>query len=134
MSRTGFVWHELYMWHDTGSGTSELPSGGWLEPHVHAENPDTKRRLKNLLDATGLIDRLVPLPPREATVEEICRVHDPVYVERIRELSAGRGGEAGSETPFGGMGISGIGREGGDYALDFYSDLKTLQILEGSAS
>ena len=34
--------------------------------------------------------------------------------------------------PFGGMGISGIGREGGDYALDFYSELKTLQILEGS--
>jgi acyl-CoA reductase-like NAD-dependent aldehyde dehydrogenase len=33
--------------------------------------------------------------------------------------------------PFGGIGISGIGREGGDYALDFYSDLKTLQILEG---
>lgn len=36
--------------------------------------------------------------------------------------------------PFGGMGISGIGREGGDYALDFYSDLKTLQILEGSVA
>ena len=34
--------------------------------------------------------------------------------------------------PFGGVGISGIGREGGDYALDFYSDLKALQILEGS--
>ncbi|MFN8186399.1 MAG: aldehyde dehydrogenase [Gaiellales bacterium] len=36
--------------------------------------------------------------------------------------------------PFGGMGVSGIGREGGDYALDFYSDLKTLQILEGTTS
>jgi acyl-CoA reductase-like NAD-dependent aldehyde dehydrogenase len=36
--------------------------------------------------------------------------------------------------PFGGCGISGIGREGGDYALDFYSDLKTLQILDGSVS
>ncbi len=36
--------------------------------------------------------------------------------------------------PFGGIGISGIGREGGDYALDFYSDLKTLQILEGSTA
>jgi betaine-aldehyde dehydrogenase/5-carboxymethyl-2-hydroxymuconic-semialdehyde dehydrogenase len=36
--------------------------------------------------------------------------------------------------PFGGAGISGIGREGGNYALDFYSDLKTLQILEGSVS
>ncbi len=34
--------------------------------------------------------------------------------------------------PFGGFGISGIGREGGDYAIDFHSDLKVLQILEGS--
>ena len=42
----------------------------------------------------------------------------------IRDLTA----------PFGGCGISGIGREGGDYALDFHSDLKTLQILEGSVS
>jgi betaine-aldehyde dehydrogenase/5-carboxymethyl-2-hydroxymuconic-semialdehyde dehydrogenase len=42
----------------------------------------------------------------------------------IRDLTA----------PFGGIGISGIGREGGDYALDFYSDLKTLQILEGTTA
>ena len=42
----------------------------------------------------------------------------------VRDLSA----------PFGGCGISGIGREGGDYALDFHSDLKTLQILEGSTA
>ena len=40
----------------------------------------------------------------------------------IRDLTA----------PFGGVGASGIGREGGDYALDFHSDLKSLQILEGS--
>ena len=42
----------------------------------------------------------------------------------IRDLTA----------PFGGCGISGIGREGGDYALDFYSDLKSLQILEGTTN
>ena len=42
----------------------------------------------------------------------------------IRDLTA----------PFGGCGISGIGREGSDYALDFHSDLKTLQILEGSTA
>jgi acyl-CoA reductase-like NAD-dependent aldehyde dehydrogenase len=42
----------------------------------------------------------------------------------IRDLTA----------PFGGVGISGIGREGGDYALDFYSDLKSLQILEGTVA
>ena len=36
--------------------------------------------------------------------------------------------------PFGGCGISGIGREGGDYALDFHSDLKTFQVLDGSTT
>jgi betaine-aldehyde dehydrogenase/5-carboxymethyl-2-hydroxymuconic-semialdehyde dehydrogenase len=34
--------------------------------------------------------------------------------------------------PFGGCKISGIGREGGDYALDFYSELKTYQVKEGT--
>lgn len=36
--------------------------------------------------------------------------------------------------PFGGIGSSGIGREGGHYALEFHADLKTLQILEGSCA
>ena len=36
--------------------------------------------------------------------------------------------------PFGGIGISGIGREGGDFALDFYSDLKTFQVKEGTTN
>jgi betaine-aldehyde dehydrogenase/5-carboxymethyl-2-hydroxymuconic-semialdehyde dehydrogenase len=36
--------------------------------------------------------------------------------------------------PFGGCGISGIGREGGDHALDFHSDLKTLMILDDTTS
>lgn len=34
--------------------------------------------------------------------------------------------------PFGGTGISGIGREGGDHALEFHSDLKTLMTLNDS--
>lgn len=34
--------------------------------------------------------------------------------------------------PFGGCGISGIGREGGEHALEFHSDLKTLVILDDS--
>jgi len=42
----------------------------------------------------------------------------------VRDLSA----------PFGGIGISGIGREGGDYALDFYSDLKTYQVKEDTTN
>ena len=42
----------------------------------------------------------------------------------VRDLSA----------PFGGLGISGLGREGGNYALDFHSDLKTLQIRNSDES
>ena len=42
----------------------------------------------------------------------------------IRDLTA----------PFGGFGISGIGREGGDYGIDFHSDLKTFQIMDNSLS
>src|SRR3990172_6958230 len=34
--------------------------------------------------------------------------------------------------PFGGCRISGIGREGGDYALDFHSELKTVQVKQGT--
>ena len=36
--------------------------------------------------------------------------------------------------PFGGCGISGIGREGGDWALDFHGDVKTLMILDDSVA
>ena len=36
--------------------------------------------------------------------------------------------------PFGGIGISGIGREGGDYALDFCSDLKTFQVKQSTTT
>jgi betaine-aldehyde dehydrogenase/5-carboxymethyl-2-hydroxymuconic-semialdehyde dehydrogenase len=45
-----------------------------------------------------------------------------VNTHLVRDLTA----------PFGGAGISGIGREGGDYALDFHSDLKTVQVAEGT--
>ncbi len=36
--------------------------------------------------------------------------------------------------PFGGCGISGIGREGGDHALDFHSEVKTVMILNDTTS
>ncbi|MCY7302857.1 MAG: class II histone deacetylase [Thermoleophilia bacterium] len=99
--RTALVWHERMMWHDTGSGVSELPAGGWLEPGEHSENPATKRRFKNLLDATGLTDRLLLLRPEPASPEALMRVHPEEYLTRIKELSSGRGGDAGSESPFG---------------------------------
>ena len=105
---TGFVWHERMMWHDTGrqAGISFSDAAGWLEPDSrHVESVETKRRFRNLLEVSGLLDSLVTIRPRPATVEEVCRYHTPAYVERIRRESAGHGGNAaGSDddvVPFG---------------------------------
>lgn len=99
---TGWLWDERYMWHDTGYGAGPLSAGGPIEPGLaHAEAPETKRRFRNLVDASGLLDRLVPLRPRPATDAELRRLHAPEYVARVRELSGGRGGLAGEITPFG---------------------------------
>jgi acetoin utilization deacetylase AcuC-like enzyme len=98
---TGFVYHELYMWHDTGRAALWHPAGLTVEPDLNAENADTKRRMRNLLEVSGLLEHLVPLKPRAATALELVRVHAGDYVARIREQSARRGGDAGDGTPFG---------------------------------
>jgi acetoin utilization deacetylase AcuC-like enzyme len=98
---TGFVWDERYMWHDTGSAAAFLPAGGPIQPDTHAENPAPKRRLRNLLDVSGVLDTLTTIEPRHATPEELLRFHTADYVDEIAEQSAESGGDAGDLTPFG---------------------------------
>jgi acetoin utilization deacetylase AcuC-like enzyme len=105
--RTGFVWHELFMWHDTGPLAGVLPAGnGILEPDEPSEHPATKRRIKNLLDVTGLTEQLVSIKPRPATEAEVGAVHDRDYIAAIQTMSRSSGGDAclgrpGGATPFG---------------------------------
>jgi acetoin utilization deacetylase AcuC-like enzyme len=101
---TGFLWDERYAWHDTGTGSGFMSAGGLVEPEMHGESPATKRRFRNLLDVTGLLDQCVALRPRPATDEEILRLHTPDYVQRIKELSAAGGGDGGELAPFGANG------------------------------
>jgi acetoin utilization deacetylase AcuC-like enzyme len=98
---TGFVWHELYMWHDTGTGALVMPASLTVQPLGHVESAEGKRRIRNLLEVSGLMDHLVQLRPRPATEAEILRLHTTEYVERIKKMSSEMGGEAGEETPFG---------------------------------
>jgi acetoin utilization deacetylase AcuC-like enzyme len=94
--RTGLVWDERYMWHDPGAGAAVERAGGWIEPGMLMdETPATKRRLRNLVDAAGLLPHLVPIAPRPATVEELLRFHTPEYVERVRTMSEANGGSVG---------------------------------------
>jgi acetoin utilization deacetylase AcuC-like enzyme len=98
---TGLVWHELYMWHDTGTAAWVMPPGLTVEPLKHIENADGKRRLRNLVEVSGLLEHLVQLKPRPATETEILRLHTSGYVQRIKKMSSERGGDAGELTPFG---------------------------------
>ena len=51
---TDFVYHELYMWHATPNFAGVIPYGNLVQPYKHAENPETKRRFRNLIDVSGL--------------------------------------------------------------------------------
>ncbi len=110
---TGFVWHESFMWHDTGSGAAFLEPGGYLQPGEHVESPESKRRIRNLLELSGMLDRLAAIEPRLATRDELERVHEPAYIARVEEASAGHGGFAGDEAPFGRGGFEIASRSAG---------------------
>ena len=98
---TGLVWHELYMWHDTGTAAWVMPPGLTVEPFKHVENADGKRRIRNLVEVSGLLDHLVQIAPKAATEDAILRLHTREYVDRIKQMSSERGGDAGELTPFG---------------------------------
>jgi acetoin utilization deacetylase AcuC-like enzyme len=93
--KTGFVFEELYLWHSSEGGS--FPT----QPGAGFENPETKRRFRNLLAATGVLDYLHPIKAAPASEEAIARFHTRDYIETIRRLSAQHGGEAGELTPFG---------------------------------
>src|ERR1700692_2407058 len=103
---TGIVWDELYLWHHPGGGAGPLAHiGGLVEPgDFGEEGPHPRRRLRNLIEVSGLGDQLEWVAPRPATDVELERVHTKGYVDRIRTLSAQGGGDAGEGTPFGANG------------------------------
>ncbi len=98
---TGFVWSERYAWHDARGLLDTFDRTALFEPEPSLESGTTKRRLRNLVDAAGLLERLVEIEPRAATDDELTRVHAHEYVARIRAASEQLGGDAGGSTPFG---------------------------------
>jgi len=113
---TGFVWNERYMWHDTGSFANFLPAGGTsaIQPHIHIENAEAKRRFKNLLDVLGVTDQLTKIKSRKATEAELSRVHFKEYIKQVQVMSGADGGDAGGLTPFakGGFDIASLAAGG----------------------
>jgi acetoin utilization deacetylase AcuC-like enzyme len=101
-SRTAFFTDERCFWHGGGNYALTLPVGGLVQPGGGLpENPETKRRLKNLLDVTGLIRDLDVRSAPEACREDILRVHPASYLDAFKAASDAGGGELGLRTPFG---------------------------------
>jgi acetoin utilization deacetylase AcuC-like enzyme len=71
---TGFVWRDVCLGHRTGAG--------------FPERPERLRAIRERLDRTGLLKRLVDLPPRPDPLDWIREIHEPAYVDRVREACA----------------------------------------------
>jgi acetoin utilization deacetylase AcuC-like enzyme len=101
---TGFFWDERCFWHGGGYYAGMLPVGGLVQPMSSGglpESPETKRRLKNLIDITGLSGDLGMQGAPTASDEDLLHVHPQSYLTEFKTLSDGRGGELGRRTPFG---------------------------------
>ena len=106
--KTGFFTDERCFWHTGGQYALTLPVGGPMGGIVQPlsagglpENPETKRRLKNLLDVSGLIAELDVRTAPMAREDDLLRVHPQSYVTAFKEMSENGGGELGLRTPFG---------------------------------
>ena len=99
--KTGIVFHELYLWHHTGNHADYVPYGFPVEPFHHSESPDTKRRIKNLMEVSGLYNNLIPITPRKATKQEILFFHTDNHYEHIRSLNDSISVNAGISAPTG---------------------------------
>lgn len=101
---TGFFWDERCFWHSGGNYAFTLPVGGLIQPQAAGglpENPETKRRLKNLIEVTGLARDLVMRGAEPASRADLLRIHPASYLDEFKRLSDAGGGELGLRAPFG---------------------------------
>jgi acetoin utilization deacetylase AcuC-like enzyme len=102
-SKTGFYFDEKCMWHSGQLHAGVFPVGGWVQPPNAsglAESPDTKRRLRNLMDASGLLRQLDQRTAKMASEEHLLRVHPQSYLTKFKSLSDAGGGDMGIQASF----------------------------------
>jgi acetoin utilization deacetylase AcuC-like enzyme len=100
---TAFYFDERCFWHGGGNYAFTLPAGDLVQPIPGGlpESPETKRRLKNLIEVTGLSRHLSMRGAEAATNTDLSRVHPESYLSAFKAMSDAGGGELGLRTPFG---------------------------------
>ncbi len=103
MHTTSFFHDEKCLWHTGAAHALVLPVRDWVQPpngSSYAESPDTKRRLKSLMDVSGLTTLLKVSSAPLAEEEDLLRVHTADYIKNFAALSAADGGNLGEEASF----------------------------------
>ena len=134
---TAFYTDERLFWHHGGNYALTLPVGGPIGALVQPggglpESPETKRRLKNLIEVTGLIHHLSRRSADPATRDDLLRVHPATYLDQFKKLSDADGGELGPRAPFGRGGYELAALSAG-LAKRGLIDILTGQVRNGSA-
>ena len=104
MPGTAFLFDESCFWHVGQMHAGTFPVGGWVQPPSgsgFAESPDSKRRLKSLMDVSGLSARLDCRSAPPAEEADLLRVHPKSYLDEFRALSDAGGGFVGDNASFG---------------------------------
>jgi acetoin utilization deacetylase AcuC-like enzyme len=72
-AKTGIIRHPLYLEHKT-----EI---------LHLENPYRLQSIYSMLESKDFGGRLVDIPPRFATLDELLSVHAPYYIDRVLDTA-----------------------------------------------
>ncbi len=83
MKKVGLVYDPIYLEHDTGS------------------HPENFRRLEYILEALddyGIREKMVPIAPQKASVEQVAMFHGPSYIEKVARFAHEGGGSLDPDT------------------------------------
>jgi acetoin utilization deacetylase AcuC-like enzyme len=79
----GLIYDPVYLEHDTGN---------------HVENSQRLTAILSFLEEKHIKEKMVPLPPRQATVDELSKVHAPEYISHIQKQVEKGGGWLDADT------------------------------------
>jgi len=85
-NRTGLVFDERYLDHDTGMQTTVVMRNKSfrLGPEPHPSSVYITQRIKQFLDGAGLTAQMQPIPARAATEDELAMYHAREYIAGVR--------------------------------------------------
>ncbi|MCL2522031.1 MAG: class II histone deacetylase [Erysipelotrichales bacterium] len=93
--KTIFIYDESYFLHNAGNGALFEPVSQYIEANGSVESPESKRRVKNLLEKSELMAQLEQIKPIAATEAQLELFHTKRHIENVKHLSETEGGDCG---------------------------------------